>query len=49
LSPNFAEKTFAFMPPPNAHRIDFDVAQAPAASPQQRQGRAPASRMGGTP
>jgi len=25
LTPAFAAKTFAFMPPPSAHRVDFDV------------------------
>ena len=47
LKPSLDEQAFAFVPPPNAQRIDFDVAAQAGAV--RRQGRAPAGRLGGKP
>lgn len=49
LGRSFDARTFAFVPPPAAHKIDFQV---PAGGPGQmrlRQGRRPPSAKGGTP
>jgi hypothetical protein len=47
LKPAIDEQVFAFVPPPNAQRIDFDVAAQAGAV--RRQGRAPGGRLGGKP
>jgi hypothetical protein len=50
LAPKLENGMFAFVPPPDAHKIDFEVARAAGASATSpRQGRAAPAHKGGKP
>lgn len=49
LGRSFDAQTFAFVPPPSAHRIDFQVPSVGSGPLPLRQGRRPAPSKGGTP